>query len=523
MVAASELNYNLAASADQMAEEIFGTGVTVVSASYSGDSRSSAIYSGGDTIAPGATPGDTGVILSTGRADDYTNTSGEANQRANQSTNTSGENDNADFNAAAGARTYDASYLDVSFIPDGEVMTMQFIFSSEEFPEYQDSIYQDSVSVWINGEQVQLEVGSDTANPDTVSSTNNQNLYLDNTGDAYNTEMDGLTLTMTLTMVVNPDEVNTLRIGIADVGDNKYDSNLLIAGDSIQTDLVAQTDLAHVQADGSKTIDVLANDTNVSGSTLTITHLNGVAVTAGSLVTLSTGQTVELNGDGTLTLVGDGDVEDFTFTYTVSNGTNSDTGVVNATSIPCFVAGTLIRTPRGEVTVESLMPGDLVMTRDDGPQPVRWTGSRRVAGTGDLAPVRIAAGSFGAHRTLSVSPQHRVLVRGAAAELLFGEPEVLVAARDLINDRTVRPSPCREVEYVHLMFDRHQVIYSEDLPSESFLPGPETPNLFERRVLDEICALFPELDPETGTGYGPAARRALSGSEGRLLSAMQIG
>ncbi|MDE4172982.1 Hint domain-containing protein [Phaeobacter sp. PT47_59] len=521
MVAASELNYNLNASADEMAEEIFGPGVTVVSASYSGDSRSSGIYSGGDALAPGATPGDTGVILSTGRADDYTNSSGEANQRPNQSTNTSGETDNADFNAAAGARTYDASYLDVSFVPDGEVMTMQFIFSSEEFPEYQNSVFQDVVSVWVNGEQVQLEVGSGTATPDNVSATNNQNLYLDNTNDTYNTEMDGLTVTMTLTMNVNPDAVNTIRIGIADVGDSAYDSNLLIAGDSIQTGLVAKTDLVHVLPDGSKTVDVLANDVNAAGGTLTITHLNGIAVTAGSRITLSTGQEVELNADGTLTLIGDGDVEDFTFTYTVDNGVSSDTGVVNATSIPCFVAGTLIRTPGGDVPVESLQPGDLVLTRDEGPQPVRWAGSRLVAGQGELAPVRIAAGTFGAHRDLEVSPQHRVLVRGAAAELLFGEPEVLVAARDLINDSSVRRVPQAQVCYVHLMFDRHQVIYSEDLPSESFLPGPETPSLFERRVLDEICALFPELDPETGTGYGPAARRTLTGVEGRLLTALQ--
>ncbi len=521
MVAASELTYNLDASAVEMAEEIFGSGVTVVSATYSGDGRSSGIYSGGDALAPGATPGDTGVILSTGQADDFTNATGDANQRFNQSTNTFGETDNADFNAAAGARTYDAAYLDVSFVPDADLMTMQFNFSSEEFPEYQSSIYQDVVSVWVNGEQVQLEVGSGTATPENVSSTTNQNLYLDNTNSAFNTEMDGLTVTMTLTMKVNPDEVNSIRIGIADVGDSKYDSNLLIAGNSLQTELVALSDIVHVQPTGSKIVDVLANDVNGSGGTLTITHLNGTPVTAGSRITLPTGQQVELNPDGTLTLIGDGDAEDFTFTYTASSGTQSDTGIVNASSIPCFVAGTMILTPTGERPVEQIRPGDLVVTRDDGPQPVRWSGTRLVAGVEDLAPVRIAAGTFGAHDALWVSPQHRILVRGAAAELLFAEDEVLVAARDLVNDGSVRRMPCNQVEYVHLMFDRHQVIYSAGLPSESFLPGPETPNLFEKRVLDEICALFPELDPETCTGYGPAARRMLSGQEGRLLCALQ--
>ncbi|NRB16899.1 MAG: Hint domain-containing protein [Rhodobacteraceae bacterium] len=521
MVAASELTYQTNASAMQMAEAIFGDGVTVVSADYTGDSRSSAIYSNGDSIAPGATPGDTGVILSTGRAKEYTNSSGEANQDANQSRNTSGENNNADFNAAAGSNTYDASYLDVTFIPDSGVMTMQFIFSSEEYPEFENSVYQDFVGVWINGVQVDLVIGNGDADPGNLNSTTNENLFLDNSNDAYNTEMDGLTVTLTLTMNVIPGVENTIRIGIADVSDSSYDSNLLIAGDSVQVDFVAIEDSTNLYPNGSKTIDVLANDIDNSGGTLTITHVNGVAVSAGSIVTLNTGQTVLLNADGTLTLTGDGDTENFNFTYTASNGGNSDTGFVNVSSIPCFVAGTLIRTPYGELAVEDLQPGDLVVTRDDGAQPIRWIGARLVEAEGDFAPIHIRKGTFGSHRDLRVSPQHRVLVRDSLAELLFGEAEVLVAAKDLLNDRSVTRSPGGEVTYVHLMFDRHQVIFSEGLETESFLPGPLTTNLLEQPVVDEICALFPELDPATGEGYGGAARPTLKSYEARLLSATE--
>ena len=105
MVAASELPININASAVNMAETIMGSGVTVVNASYTGDRRSSGTYSDGDATSPFATPGDTGVILSTGRARDFTNSNGQANQSTNTSTNTRGENNNADFNAAAGTKT----------------------------------------------------------------------------------------------------------------------------------------------------------------------------------------------------------------------------------------------------------------------------------------------------------------------------------------------------------------------------------------------------------------------------------
>lgn len=519
MATGAELNYDRNATALEMAETIFGGGVEVTGASYTGDWRSSAIYSGGDSIAPGATPGDTGIILSTGRADRYTNSSGDPNRSSSQSTNTSGENNNSEFNAAAGTNTYDASYLDVSFIPDGDFITMQFIFASDEYPEYTDSIYQDFVGVWINGEFVDVEFGNGDADPGNINAGTNENLYLDNTGDDYNTEMDGLTVTMTLTIPVNAGEENDIRIGIADVSDSSYDSSLLIAANSVQSDFIAIGDSTYLDPAGSKTIDVLANDEAAPGATLTITHINGVAATTGTVVTLNTGQTVMLNSDGTLTLTGDGDTEDFNFTYTATDGTNEDTGLVSVTSVPCFTAGTRIRTPYGLVPVEMLSPGDLVSTRDDGPQPLRWIGTRTVAAEGSLAPVLIRRNSFGDHGDLLVSPRHRILIRGAMAELMFAETEVFVSALDLVNGRSVTRQPGGTVTYVHLLFDTHQVVWSEGLETESFLPGPQTTSLLDREVVKEICTLFPELDPHTGAGYSPAARPALKGYEGRLLAA----
>ncbi len=510
-------NVNTGASAIQMAQEIFGSGVTVVGASYTGDNRSSGIYSNGDADAPGFTPSDTGVVLSTGRANQIGTDGNDPNDIPNTSTNTSGTNNDAAFNALAGANTYDAAWLDIDFIPTGDTLTMQFVFSSEEYPEYTNSIYNDAVGVWINGAPATLTFGDGTTSVGNVNDTSNLNLYNDNTGDQFQTEMDGFTVTLTLTMTVIPNTVNSIRIGIADVGDSQYDSNLLIAGDSVQTELIAQDDSYHIHANTTETINVLGNDYSASGGTLTVTHINNQAVVAGDTVTLPNGQTVTLNADGTFTVVTDGEQEIAPFTYGITDGVNTDVGYVTINSVPCFVAGTRIKTPNGDVAVETLEPGDLVETQDSGPQPLRWIGRRVVTARGDMAPIRIAQNTFGRHGALMVSPQHRVLIRDAASELLFGEAEVLVAAKHLLNDQSVTRQIGGWVEYVHLLFDEHQVVISEGLPTESFLPGEQSTLGFAQETLNEICAIFPELDPATGEGYSPSARRTLRQYEAAVL------
>tara|TARA_R110000851_G_scaffold231737_2_gene384512 strand:- start:919 stop:2499 length:1581 start_codon:yes stop_codon:yes gene_type:complete len=524
MVAGVEIPIDRNASAIQMAQTIFGDGTQVINASYTGDRDSSGIYSNGNAISPGVTPSDTGVMFSTGDLRGFTNSNFfQSNQSASTTTTSSGPNGVADFNAAAGAQTFDASFLDVDFIPTGDVMTMQFVFASEEYPEFAVGAFQDFFGVWINGNLVPLSVGDGDIDPNNLNAGSNSNLFIDNTQDQFNTEMDGFTLTITLTIPVNSGEVNSIRIGIADVTDANYDSTVLIAADSVQTTLVAMDDTTTLFPEGTRILDLLGNDVNNTAGTLTITHINGKAVSAGDIVTLNSGQQIQLNADGTIEVIGDGDTEVFNFTYEVQSSTGqTDVGFVTVNSVPCFVAGTLIRTPEGEVPVDTLRPGDLVMTQDDGAQPLRWIGHRRVAAIGDFAPIQIAANTFGRHRALLLSPLHRVLIRDSLAELLFGEREVLIAARDLVNDRSVRRIEGGMVDYVHILFDRHQVVFSEGLATESFLPGPQTTRSFESEIVAEICALFPEIDPQTGAGYSPAARRTLKSYEARLLVAQGV-
>ena len=87
MAYASELPIDRGASANEMAQTIFGDGVTVVRASYTGDRDSSGIYTNGDSVTPGVTPGDTGVMFSTGDLRSFTNFWGQANQSGQTTSN----------------------------------------------------------------------------------------------------------------------------------------------------------------------------------------------------------------------------------------------------------------------------------------------------------------------------------------------------------------------------------------------------------------------------------------------------
>lgn len=186
--------------------------------------------------------------------------------------------------------------------------------------------------------------------------------------------------------------------------------------------------------------------------------------------------------------------------------------------IACFVAGTLIDTATGARAIETLVPGDRVRTRDDGLQPIRWIGRTQVLGRGRFAPVLIRGGTLGVTRDLMVSPQHRMLVTGAMAQVLLGEDEVLIAAKHLLNDRTILRARMARVTYVHMLFDRHQIVTANGAPSESYLPGDSSLSDIAPETAAEIRALFPQLAQGAGA-YGLPARALARQHEGRLIAA----
>lgn len=193
--------------------------------------------------------------------------------------------------------------------------------------------------------------------------------------------------------------------------------------------------------------------------------------------------------------------------------------------IICFADGTLIDTPRGKVAVETLRPGDMVLTVDSGPLPLRWTGRRaftaaELLGQPALRPIRVAAGSFGPGLPacdLTLSPNHRVLLSEWRVEMLFATTEALASVRQLGGLSGLSPAPCRDgIAYNHLLFDRHEIVLANGMPCESLYPGPVALDTLDDDALAEIRAIFPEaLDEDIS--IGAPARRILRGFEAQAL------
>ncbi|CAD0184274.1 hypothetical protein RUESEDTHA_01153 [Ruegeria sp. THAF57] len=184
----------------------------------------------------------------------------------------------------------------------------------------------------------------------------------------------------------------------------------------------------------------------------------------------------------------------------------SETGPTNAAGefidVLCFAAGTLIETREGPVAVEDLKISDQVLTYDNGFKPIRWIGSRALTQANldaqpRLRPIVIRANALGVgypKRDLIVSPQHRVLVSSAVALRMFECKDVLISAKKLISldgVETLETAP-NGVEYFHILFDAHEIIWSNGAPTESLFTGPEALKSVPEDSRKEILELFPE-------------------------------
>jgi len=135
-------------------------------------------------------------------------------------------------------------------------------------------------------------------------------------------------------------------------------------------------------------------------------------------------------------------------------------------------------------------------------QPIRWIGCRKLDAIDltvapKLRPIRISEGAMGnglPKRDLELSPQHRVLVSSKIIKRMFETDEVLVPVKKLVEIEGIDVVDCAiGTTFFHLLFDHHEIVYANGLPSESLYLGPQALKPISAGARNEVVALFPEI------------------------------
>lgn len=203
----------------------------------------------------------------------------------------------------------------------------------------------------------------------------------------------------------------------------------------------------------------------------------------------------------------------------------TDRDEVMQTGMAALAPGTPIRTAKGDVAAIDLAAGDWVETLDHGLQQIVWLGqlavsAARMHDAPNLRPVSIQANAFemGVPRSdMLVSQRQKILVSGDVALDLYNSQEVLVSAKDLVNGRTIAlQTRERHVQYVFIMLTRHEVIWANDIPVESFHPGMMDLAMLGESQRRSLFASAPYVahDP---MGFGDPVRRRLTTTEAAIL------
>lgn len=158
-----------------------------------------------------------------------------------------------------------------------------------------------------------------------------------------------------------------------------------------------------------------------------------------------------------------------------------------------FSRGTRITLASGAmVPIEDLRAGDRILTRDAGPQQIRWIGSSTVRAVGAFAPILIRARALNNENDLVVSPEHRLFVYQRSDRIGAGQNEILVKARHLLNGDSVVRQDGGFVDYFQILFDKHHIIYAEGIAAESMLVDGRTRSALPPELLAKMGRILPD-------------------------------
>ena len=219
-------NVNLSNDAAALAAMLAGSGVAISNATFQGAPAAAGTFTGGQP----RVGIDSGVVLSTGRADDVVG----PNTDTAWSTDNLQPGDAALDGLVAPYQTYDAAILEFDVTPTEATLAVRFVFASEEYNEFVGSPFNDVIAIFVNGVNC-ANHGGQPISVNSINAASNPELYIDNDSGTLDTEMDGMTVPLDCVAAVNPGVPNHVKIAIADTSDAVYDAAVFLASGGIRS------------------------------------------------------------------------------------------------------------------------------------------------------------------------------------------------------------------------------------------------------------------------------------------------
>ncbi|MCJ8290742.1 MAG: HYR domain-containing protein [Crocinitomicaceae bacterium] len=305
-------------TANQMAQVLVGSNVTVTNATFTGAATSSGSFN----QATSTFPLSDGIILTSGSVN---NALGPNNSTGMSTSN--GTPGDADLGALVpGFPTFDASVLEFDITSNCNTLTFDYIFASEEYPEYACSNFNDAFGFFISGPgfapntNIALVPGTTTPvsinnviNSPATNCVSNPAYYVDN-ANGLSIQYDGHTVTLTATATIQPCQTYHIKIAVADAGDSALDSAVFLKGGGINcssSNLVASANISGVECGALGAIDLVLGS-GTGPFTYAWTGPNSFTATAEDLTGLAA-------GDYTVDIVGSDCLSSGQFTFIVNN------------------------------------------------------------------------------------------------------------------------------------------------------------------------------------------------------------
>mmetsp|Transcript_2368 Transcript_2368/g.5444 ORF Transcript_2368/g.5444 Transcript_2368/m.5444 type:complete len:367 (-) Transcript_2368:910-2010(-) len=202
--------------------------IQISNVQFSGDEGQIGTFTDGDMV----TGLSTGIVLTTGSISSITS------ENTDTATTTSlGGSGDADLDALlSGLFTFDSVSLSFDFVTDAETVSFAYVFASEEYNEFVGSQFNDIFAFFVNGENcAMVPESNDPVSVNSINAGSNSQFFLDNADGSMSFEFDGYTTVLQCIANPIPGATNTLKVVIADVSDEVYDSAVFLLGDSFVT------------------------------------------------------------------------------------------------------------------------------------------------------------------------------------------------------------------------------------------------------------------------------------------------